>query len=124
MRASLLRLLLLPLALLLTIAVAQQTHPPGQVRIYDDSKLYKYLGCYNETTEVPGSDGSRALPDGIDEVRQGEMTVPMCLAFCANGRTQYRYAGLQWSRSVPFSPSLALRLGVRFARVPASGLCG
>ncbi|KAL7815358.1 WSC domain-containing protein [Trichoderma aethiopicum] len=68
------------------------------VSIYDDSDKYIYYGCYNETTQVPGSAETRALGGGIDESLPGEMTVPKCLAFCGNGSTEYRYAGLEWSR--------------------------
>jgi hypothetical protein len=67
------------------------------VSVYNDSKKYKYYGCYNETTQVPGSADTRALGGGIDESLPGKMTVPICLAFCSNG-TEYRYAGLEWSR--------------------------
>ncbi|KAM0486853.1 hypothetical protein ACHAPX_000117 [Trichoderma viride] len=68
------------------------------VSVYDDSKKYRYDGCYNETTQVPGSADTRALGGGIDESLPGQMTVPTCLAFCGNGGTEYRYAGLEWSR--------------------------
>ncbi|RFU75285.1 carbohydrate-binding wsc [Trichoderma arundinaceum] len=68
------------------------------VSVYDDSDKYKYYGCYNETTQVPGSAETRALGGGIDESLPGEMTVPKCLAYCGNGATEYRYAGLEWSR--------------------------
>lgn len=68
------------------------------VSVYDDSKKYKYDGCYNETTQIPGSADTRALGGGIDESLPGKMTVPLCLAFCGNGATEYRYAGLEWSR--------------------------
>lgn len=86
------RLLLLLLLLLPIMALT--------VRIYNESSMYAYHGCFNETTDIDGSDRSRALADGIVQVRQGEMTVPLCLAICANGRTRYRYAGLEWSRCV------------------------
>ncbi|PHH61280.1 hypothetical protein CDD81_510 [Ophiocordyceps australis] len=77
------------------------------VAIYNDSGRYSYLGCFNETTDIPASDHSRALSDGINQVRPGQMTVPMCLAFCANGATRYRYAGLEWSRECWCSQSLS-----------------
>lgn len=97
--APLLLRLLLPLLALLSVAAAQKQQQQ-QVRIYNQSTKYTYHGCYNETTQVDGSDRSRALADGINQVRRGQMTVPLCLGFCANGRTQYRYAGLEWSRCV------------------------
>ncbi|KAL5087278.1 hypothetical protein Trisim1_008016 [Trichoderma cf. simile WF8] len=68
------------------------------VSVWDDSNKYKYFGCYNETTQVPGSADTRALGGGIQESLPGAMTVPTCLAFCGNGATEYRYAGLEWSR--------------------------
>ncbi|KAH6608720.1 carbohydrate-binding wsc [Trichoderma cornu-damae] len=68
------------------------------VSIYDGSDKYKYYGCYNETTQVSGSAETRALGGGIDESLPGQMTVPICLAYCGNGNTEYRYAGLEWSR--------------------------
>ncbi|KAH0526425.1 hypothetical protein TsFJ059_009745 [Trichoderma semiorbis] len=68
------------------------------VSVWDDSDKYKYFGCYNETTQVPGSADTRALGGGIQESLPGAMTVPTCLAFCGNGATEYRYAGLEWSR--------------------------
>lgn len=72
-----------------------------QVSVYNDStNKYHYYGCYNETTEVEGSAGSRALNGGTTLVKPGEMTVPMCLTFCASGDVKYRYAGLEWARLV------------------------
>lgn len=90
--------LLWPLALYLLAVLVQAQDANGSLTIYDDSDKYKYYGCYNETTQIEGSSQNRALVGGINEVKEGEMTVPMCLNFCANGRTQYRYAGLEWSR--------------------------
>lgn len=82
------------------LAVLAAAVSAGNVSIYTDSKKYDYYGCYNETTEIPGSAHTRALDGGINEVKRGEMTVPMCLSFCADGDTQYAYAGLEWSRYV------------------------
>lgn len=84
------------LQLLLFIPIVHAAN--ATVSVYDDSKKYKYDGCYNETTQVPGSADTRALGGGIDESLPGQMTVPICLAFCGNGNTEYRYAGLEWSR--------------------------
>jgi hypothetical protein len=92
------RLIHASLALLAaTSASAQGPDSQRNVVIYDQSDKYSYYGCYNETTGIAGADGSRAL-DGPNEVKKGEMTVPMCLDFCGNGEKQYRYAGLEWSR--------------------------
>ncbi|UKZ53745.1 hypothetical protein TrVGV298_007544 [Trichoderma virens] len=86
--------LLLHLLLFIPLAYAAN----ATVSVYDDSKKYKYFGCYNETTQIPDSAETRALGGGIDESLPGQMTVPICLAFCGNGATQYRFAGLEWSR--------------------------
>jgi hypothetical protein len=91
-----------------TLAVAQSTTSsttspstpaasPSIVRSVPGTK-YQYLGCYNETTSVAGAGGVRALDGGKNEVLEGQMTVPMCLAYCGTGATQYAYAGLQFSR--------------------------
>ncbi|GJN73202.1 hypothetical protein PLICBS_007278 [Purpureocillium lilacinum] len=109
LRLTALRPLLLVLAVLLmslTATTAAQD-PSSQLTIYNDSKKYAYHGCYNETTEIPGSDHTRALGGGINEVKRGEMTVPMCLAFCSNSDTQYRYAGLEWARECWCAQSIA-----------------
>ena len=69
--------------------------------VLDVSDRYRYAGCYNETTAVSGAGGARALGDGADEVLAGQMTVPLCLGFCAGGGgggTVYKYAGLEFSR--------------------------
>ncbi|KAI6761080.1 hypothetical protein HG531_001633 [Fusarium graminearum] len=67
--------------------------------IYRGSDNYKYHGCYNETTQIQDSAKYRALADGTHLVKAGKMTVPMCLDFCTSNGTQYKYAGLEWSRS-------------------------
>ncbi|KAH0595820.1 hypothetical protein MHUMG1_06368 [Metarhizium humberi] len=98
--------LLLLLASSLTLAAAQQS---SAVQTYRESKTYTYYGCYNETTEIDGSDHSRALSGGANEVKKGEMTVPMCLDFCNNGENgaHYRYAGLEWARECWCAQSIA-----------------
>ncbi|KFA66291.1 hypothetical protein S40285_01929 [Stachybotrys chlorohalonatus IBT 40285] len=95
---------LLLAALLVAVALAQDA---GNVTIWDDSDRYEYYGCYNETTEIEGSAHQRALGGGTNEVRVGEMTVPSCLSFCSEGDTEYRYAGLQWSRECWCADALA-----------------
>lgn len=99
--------LLLQFLLLLFVPLVRAAD--ATVSIYDDSDKYIYYGCYNETTQVAGSAETRALGGGIDESLPGEMTVPKCLAFCGNGSTEYRYAGLEWSRYV-FGPFLSTRI--------------
>ncbi|KAH8910940.1 WSC-domain-containing protein [Coniochaeta sp. PMI_546] len=98
-------LLLSLLSLALTLVLAQSTTTttsspaaaPTIVQSITGSK-YKYAGCYNETTSVAGAGGARALDGGQNEVLKGDMTVPVCLAFCAGGATEYKYAGLEFSR--------------------------
>lgn len=85
-------------AFLCALVTAQDLHVRATPSIYNESDIYDYHGCYNETTEVDGSAHTRALPDGINEVKKGEMTVSMCLTFCSEGDDEYRYAGLEWSR--------------------------
>lgn len=86
-------------ALTFSVAIVHaQDDGNSTLSIYEDSDQYTYHGCYNETTNIEGSGGSRALPSGITEVREDEMTVPMCLDICGQGDEEYRYAGLQWAR--------------------------
>ncbi|KAI8954284.1 WSC domain-containing protein [Xylaria longipes] len=74
------------------------------LKIDDGSgSIYTYAGCWNESAGLPNTTGLRAL-DGPTESLEGEMTVEICLAFCAQGDTQqnhraaYRLAGLEYSR--------------------------
>jgi hypothetical protein len=98
--------LLFALLALVVAAVAQSGGNDG-VEIWNDSDMYQYYGCYNETTEIEGSAKTRALADGTNQIKNGEMTVPMCLALCSDGRTQWRYAGLEYSRECWCSNVLA-----------------
>lgn len=66
--------------------------------IYRESGRYRYHGCYNETMQIQDSAQERALTGGSHLVMAGKMTVPICLEFCASNGTQYKYAGLEWSR--------------------------
>ncbi|KAI1312409.1 WSC domain-containing protein [Xylaria venustula] len=69
----------------------------------DSDSTYSYAGCWNETSDLAGTNGLRAL-DGTSEVLPGEMTVQKCLDFCAHGNSSsgaahaYRLAGLEYSR--------------------------
>ena len=107
--------LLLLFASTISLTLAQQN---STVQVYTESKQYTYYGCYNETTGIDGSDHSRALSDGANEVKKGEMTVPMCLDFCFNGAngTHYLYAGLEWSRYVKLILSTRECMGVRMGK--------
>ncbi|RGP65649.1 carbohydrate-binding wsc [Fusarium longipes] len=91
---------LLYLASLVTSQDSTKTNA-SQPSIYRGSGEYKYYGCYNETTQIQDSAQDRALADGTHLVRTGRMTVPLCLEFCASNGTEYKYAGLEWSRYVP-----------------------
>ncbi|KAI1420608.1 WSC domain-containing protein [Xylaria sp. FL1777] len=68
--------------------------------VNSSSSNYTYAGCWNETTGLSGTTGLRAL-GGPSEVLRGQMTVELCLDFCAHGSGQmhaYRLAGLEYSR--------------------------
>ncbi|KAL8370825.1 hypothetical protein RB595_000933 [Gaeumannomyces hyphopodioides] len=58
---------------------------------------FKYSGCFNETTDLPGTARERAL-DGSHRVSPGSMTVQACIDFCDGGDKPYKYAGLEFSR--------------------------
>ncbi|QUC18368.1 uncharacterized protein UV8b_02609 [Ustilaginoidea virens] len=88
--------MLVPLLALAPAALALSTH---------SSSTYSYYGCYAETTQVEGSDHSRALAGGVNQV-EPDMTIPKCLDFCSRG-TNYRYAGLEWSKECWCSQSLS-----------------
>lgn len=91
---------------LASLAHARQARRDEPVSIYTDTtRQYDYYGCYNETTQVEGGANTRALSGGSSLVKPGEMTVPMCLEFCAKADDEgrkYRYAGVEWSRYVFF----------------------
>lgn len=94
--------LLTPLLLLLSLtspSLAADDKPAPAPAIYTDTKGgFKYLGCYNETTGIADTSGARALYNGKNEVKRGEMTVQKCQAFCKEGPTSYKYAGLEYAR--------------------------
>ncbi|KAI3329460.1 WSC domain-containing protein [Xylariaceae sp. AK1471] len=76
---------------------------PALEIVTDPSNKYTYVGCYNETSALPNTNGLRAL-QGISEALPGVMTVEKCLDFCVHGDTSqkhpgaYALAGLQYSR--------------------------
>lgn len=99
----------LPLFLLLAQVSSAQSQPspilPPPPRpspaINNGSTEYAYLGCYEETIALANTSHHRALHGGTDQVGEGRMTVPVCLAFCGgdrDGEKQYEYAGLEYSR--------------------------
>lgn len=89
-----------PILLLFLVrsTLAQSEPDADTVAVYNASTKYVYYGCWNETTSLEASNGARALADGINESNKGNMTVPLCLDFCASGDNEYKYAGLEWSR--------------------------
>ena len=103
-------LTLLPLLLAPLANAQQQTQAAATtVEIYTaPGSGYKYHGCYNETTELPDTLGVRALNGGTNEVRPGNMTVDMCIAFCgtgagdaSGGKTgKFAFVGLEYARYV------------------------
>ncbi|KAI2640761.1 WSC domain-containing protein [Hypomontagnella submonticulosa] len=76
--------------------------PSPNLRIVDNDPVYKYIGCYSETTF--STPRSRAL-DGPYYTVPGSMTVEACFTFCSHARNGnrsndegWRYAGLEFSR--------------------------
>ncbi|TLD28993.1 hypothetical protein PspLS_03836 [Pyricularia sp. CBS 133598] len=62
------------------------------------SSKYKYHGCYNETTGLPGTSGVQRAIDGKHKTAPGSMTVQSCLDFCSSDDTVYKFAGIEFSR--------------------------
>ncbi|KAL8304189.1 hypothetical protein RB597_004539 [Gaeumannomyces tritici] len=94
-------ILTLPLLLLLLLAPAraraQQQQQQPTIYSPPAGSKFKYSGCYNETTDLPGTARERAL-DGSHRVSPGSMTVQACIDFCDGGEKPYKYAGLEFSR--------------------------
>ncbi|KAI1504414.1 hypothetical protein F5X99DRAFT_423864 [Biscogniauxia marginata] len=96
------------LLLLLTFLTLPPLASPTPLQILDNSTLYAYAGCFNETTTLPGTTRQRALAGGAQQTLPGAMTVPLCLGFCADGGGggggadagghRFAYAGLEYSR--------------------------
>ena len=102
--------ILLHLLFFATLAAAAADDAPPPLRIYNDTSPagYVYHGCYTETTDLPGTTGTRALYDGKTESREGVMTVPLCQAFCSANGTTYKFAGLEYARYFSLHPPLSL----------------
>ncbi|KAK4145510.1 uncharacterized protein C8A04DRAFT_26767 [Dichotomopilus funicola] len=88
----------------------------------DPASHYSYLGCYNETTGIRGTTGTRALNGGKNEAVPGQMTVEKCWTFCSTGAGdakggrsgRFEYAGLEYAREcwcAQSLSSLATKLG-------------
>ncbi|KAK7427691.1 hypothetical protein QQZ08_005797 [Neonectria magnoliae] len=99
--------------------------------IYIESNSYEYYGCYNETVDIAGSSGARALDEGNSFVQKGNMTVPKCLEYCTSNGTDYRFAGLEYSRECWCSQSLSAlseKLSEKQCSYPCEGnatlICG
>lgn len=103
---------------------------PPPLEIEDGSgTIYQYAGCWNESAGLPGTTGLRALT-GSSEVLPGEMTVGLCLGFCAHGGSggsgteTYRFAGLEYSRECWCGDKLnvlAVRLPDSYCDTPCDG---
>lgn len=102
---------ILTLAAAAPLVVADRAHEkeiPQPPTVYNDpTGKYTYHGCYNETTLIEGSAGTRALSGGDSLVQPNGMTVPDCLKFCQGGNVKYRYAGVEYSRYVFLGPRFA-----------------
>lgn len=99
-------LLLLLLVLLLAPRPARAQTQASQPTIYTPpaGSKFRYSGCFNETTDLPGTARERAL-DGSHRVAPGSMTVQACIDFCGGGGggagdKPFKYAGLEFSRYV------------------------
>lgn len=88
----------------LTLVSSSYAQSNDTLSVYQPEDTYTYHGCYNETTEIPNSNGARALSGGITEVCEDEMTVSLCLELCSE-EDEYEYAGLQWARLLPLLSS-------------------
>lgn len=78
---------------LVMIALYSSATAAADLAIFNGSSKFIYGGCFTETQGLNGSHSGRALKD-TSEVGPNNMTVPICLDFCA----KYKFAGLQWSR--------------------------
>ncbi|KAI5920068.1 hypothetical protein F4810DRAFT_455148 [Camillea tinctor] len=115
----------LPLLLSFFLLLALLPSPTPALSILNNSTLYTYAGCYNETTELPGTSQLRALSGGIQETLPDAMTVPLCLDFCAhNTSRRYAYAGLEYAREcwcADALSSLSVRLDDADCGYPCDG---
>jgi len=125
--------ILLPLVFLHTTFTLAQSEPSTSLAIWSNaSSTYDYYGCYNETTGLNGTDGTRALSGGKMEALNN-MTVQNCLTFCSNGSAvgEYAYAGLEYGREcwcADYLSALAARLDNASCDLPcdanSSQACG
>jgi hypothetical protein len=91
--------LVFSLLVLLLWAAAEDTTPTLSICNRTDAG-YVYHGCYNETMDLPGTIGTRALYGGKNQVLEEKMTVPICQNFCRSNGTVYKFAGLEYARWV------------------------
>ncbi|KAK4447697.1 WSC domain-containing protein [Podospora aff. communis PSN243] len=98
--------LVFSLFVLLLSAAAEKSTPA--LTIYNETDAgYVYHGCYNETMDLPGTIGTRALYGGKSQVLEGTMTVPTCQNFCRSNGTVYKFAGLEYARECWCAQSLS-----------------
>ena len=88
------------LPLLLLLLLLSPLAALADPAIFTDSGRYDYTGCFTETTNLANTTHDRALSPGPNLVGPGNMTVPLCLAYCSGGADgiEYQYAGLEFSR--------------------------
>ncbi|KAK0632340.1 WSC domain-containing protein [Immersiella caudata] len=97
--------LLLSILLLPCLVAADETTPALSIYNKTDDG-YVYYGCYNETMDLPGTIGTRALNGGTNQVLEEKMTVPICHKFCRSN-TVYKFAGLEYARECWCAQSLS-----------------
>ncbi|KAI1412635.1 WSC domain-containing protein [Hypoxylon sp. FL1857] len=85
----------------ITMAPRQEEGANG-LHVIDDDPVYRYAGCWSETTPLPTH--TRAL-DGPHLTVPGLMRVQPCLDYCGFARNKfspdergYRYAGLEFAQ--------------------------
>lgn len=84
-----------PITLLATVVMEAAAQS-----IYSGDAQWAYKGCFNETTNLNGSAGLRALNNG-PTATLATMTVPVCLTSCKG----YKYAGVEYTKFVASPPS-------------------
>ncbi|KAF2211398.1 hypothetical protein CERZMDRAFT_85559 [Cercospora zeae-maydis SCOH1-5] len=111
MSARTTRMLLCALAMIFAMVVAQDTsivYPTTagtSATPLPSADGYAYAGCWNETIDVAGSGGVRALSEVGNFTANNSMTIGSCLKFCQSANAQY--AGLEYGRECYCSPYLS-----------------
>ncbi|KAI2466612.1 WSC domain-containing protein [Annulohypoxylon bovei var. microspora] len=86
---------------------------PNGLRIIDEDTVYKYAGCWSETTEITPHE--RAL-DGVYLTVVGQMQVQPCINYCSRSYNRFhpekkgwKYAGLEYARECWCGDHLSLK---------------